>query len=205
MVTAQQPTGPAVDTGPQSRLSIFAQITDRLARSLDFGQAMQELIEGATDLLGVERGSVMLLDQSTRTLAIAAAKGIDEEAMRSTQIQVGFGIAGAVAETGRPLIQKRPPAAGAAPSAERPDSGLCVPIAIHGKLLGVMGFEEKKSAVRFTKSDLEFAQLIANQAAIALYCDLLHEEFQDKLDQEEFQAEAADAEVPPYERHMVAA
>lgn len=211
MVTVHQPSTPtppaaprrAGGADPQFRLSMIAQITDALARSLNFGQAMQELIDGATELLGVERGAVMMLDHSTRTLTISAASGIDEEAMRSTNVEVGFGIAGAVAETGRPLIQKRAPAAGTAPSADQPDSGLCVPIAIHGKLLGVMGFEDKKDTARFTKADLEFAQLIANQAAIALYCDLLHAEFQDELTRDASRMEAAEASR--HERRLAAA
>jgi GAF domain-containing protein len=195
MTTAQQPSsrstsaGDAAATvaenGPQSRLSMIAQIADRLARSLDFGQAMEELIDAATDLLDVERGAVLLLDQSTRTLSVTVACGLDEEARRASRVQVGFGIAGAVAETGRPLIQKRLPAGETGPGADRLDSGLCVPIAVHGKLLGAMSFEEKRGQGRFQKDDLEFAQLVANQAALSLYCDLLHEEFTDELAQEE--------------------
>ncbi len=203
MATSNPSSAENLATHPQARLSMIARTTAELARNLDFGQAIQQLIEGAAELLDAERGIVMLLDQGTRTLSITAATGIDEATMGSTSIQVGFGIAGAVAETGRPLIQKQP-AADASPNAERPDVGLCVPIAIHGKLLGVMAFENKKTAARFQKSDLEFAQLIADQAALTLYCDLLHAEFQEELAEEAAQPQKP-AEVHRFEPQTAAA
>lgn len=67
---------------------------------IDFDEALQNLIDGATDPLEVERGSIMLLDARSQTLSIRVARGVDEGIIATTCVGLGFGIAGTVAETG---------------------------------------------------------------------------------------------------------
>ncbi len=172
-----------------SRLAMISRVTDRLVKTLDFEEALQNLIDGATELLEVERGSIMLLNEADQTLTIRVARGIEPRVVESTCVGVGFGIAGTVAATGKPQILwdvRQLPARLRGDktswiSEYKDHSGLCVPLAIHRKVLGVMNFNNKKAGTPFDESDLEFAMLIANQAAIALYAALLHEEFQEKL------------------------
>lgn len=165
---------------------MISRVTDRLVKTLDFQAALTNLIEGATELLEVERASIMILDSASGTLTIRVAKGLDEEIVRRTRVRVGEGIAGKVAETAEPLVvwdvrQLGVREDGEWSSENKANSGLCVPLAIHGKVLGVMNFNHKSSGTPFDASEIEFALLIANQAAIALYNALLYEEFQDKL------------------------
>lgn len=170
------------------------QVTDRLVRSLDFDQALATLIEGATELLGVDRGSILILDAATGTLSIRVAIGLSDEIVRATRIALGEGIAGEVAATGKPISLRdvrhhpgwRQRGGGRRADAYADFSALCVPLEIHGTVRGVMTFNQKRNGKAFDEGDLEFAGLIANQAAVVLFAAGLHQHFLDKqaLEQE---------------------
>ena len=163
-------------------------------RTLDFDQALTTLVEGATELIGADRGSVLMLDEATGTLSIRVARGLSDEIVRSTRIRLGEGIAGQVAATGKPIAlqdvrthpgwKKKQPASRSDQYADF--SALCVPLEIHGTVRGVMTFNQKRSGKPFDDDDLEFAGLIANQAAVVLFSAGLHRHFLDKqvLEQE---------------------
>jgi phosphoserine phosphatase RsbU/P len=181
---------PAPALAPQ--LSLVSQVTDRLVRTVDFDEALQTLIEGATELLEVERGSIMILDHEKQTLSIRVAKGIDETVVRSTRIRLGEGIAGSVAQSGVPLmvqdIRELPAWQETTTPAQQEEyrdfSALCVPLTIHGQVQGVMNFNHKRGRRSFAASDLEFALLIANQAAVVLFCATLHQRFRRQQEME---------------------
>jgi serine phosphatase RsbU (regulator of sigma subunit) len=156
-------------------------------RTLDFDEALGTLVEGATELLGVDRGSILILDPDSETLSIRVAIGLPEEIVRATRIRLGEGIAGEVAATGKPIVladvrrhpgwRERKPFAG---SDYEDFSALCVPLEIHGEIRGVMTFNRKRSGAPFDDADLGFALLIANQAAVVLFSATLHRHFVEK-------------------------
>lgn len=164
-------------------LELIRRVTDRLVASLDFRDALRTLIEGATELLRVERGSILLLDPATRDLHIEVAIGIDPQVVATTRIAFGHGVAGTVAATGQPIVTGdiRRVAAWSPSARQREDyadlSALCVPLTLHGQVLGVMNFNHKRDRSPFGEVDLEFALLIANQAAVVLWSANLHREF----------------------------
>jgi len=173
-------------------LALVKRVTERLVSSLDFHEALGTLIEGATELLGVERGSILLVDDESRSLRIEVARGIDPRIVETTRIPIGRGIAGRVAASGEPVVAqdvRELPGFESSPdqAADYADfSALCVPLTLHGKVLGVMNFNHKRSGRPFEHRDLEFALLIANQTAIVLWSAQLHREFLSKqvLDRE---------------------
>ena len=174
---------PGVVPASTPQLSLISQVTDRLVRTVDVDEALRILIEGATELLDVERGSILILDHATQTLAIRVSKGIDDAVVRSARIPLGEGIAGSVASSGVPLmvqdIRELALWQQTVSAAQRVDyrdySALCVPLTIHGTVQGVMNFNHKRGLRPFDAADLEFALLIANQAAVALFCATLHQ------------------------------
>ena len=174
-------------------LRLIHLVTERLARTLDFDAALAALLEGATDLLGVERGSILILDAERKTLSIRSAKGLSEAVVRSTRIVLGTGIAGEVAATGKPLVLQdvrehpgwRRRRATAHTSDYANHSALCVPLEIRGAVQGVMTFNDKRDGRPFDGTDLDFALLIANQAAVVLWSSMLHRQFLDKQEIEQ--------------------
>ncbi|MGE0640279.1 MAG: PP2C family protein-serine/threonine phosphatase [Thermoanaerobaculia bacterium] len=182
------------ESGSAALLGLIQKVTDRLVRSLDFDHALATLIEGATELLGVDRGSILILDEESRTLSIRVSIGLPDEIIRSTRVRLGEGIAGQVAESGRPIAladvrrhpgwKSRSDPGGDGGYADF--SALCVPLEMHGAVSGVMTFNQKSSGKPFDDGDLALAMLIANQASVVLYSAVLHRHFLDKqaLEQE---------------------
>jgi sigma-B regulation protein RsbU (phosphoserine phosphatase) len=176
-------------------LALIKRVTERLLSSLDFRDALATLIDGAIELLRVERGSLLLVDQETETLRIEVARGLDPKVVERTRIEIGQGIAGTVAATGEPVmsedVRELPSWRESPPNEEQAAdysdySALCVPLALRGRVLGVMTFNHKRGGEPFTERDLEFALLIANQAAVVLWSAQLHREYLEKqvLDRE---------------------
>lgn len=173
-------------------LALVRRVTDRLVASIDFHEALTTLIDGATELLDVERGSILVLDEARGELRIEVARGLDPELVPKVRIALGEGIAGGVAASGQPVVARdvrELPGFELDPrkASDYADfSALCVPLTLQGRVLGVMNFNHKRSGGPFDQRDLEFALLIANQAAIVLWSAQLHEEYLEKqvLDRE---------------------
>ena len=162
-------------------LNLMSIVTDKLVKTLAFDDALGILIDGAMELLAVERASIMILDQTTNELSIKTAKGMDLELVRSVRIPVGSGIAGSVAESGQPLLiedVRRHPK-GKVHGEERPGyadySAISVPLTIHGEVRGVMNFNNRTDHRPLGQRELSLAALISNQAAVMLYMAMLHE------------------------------
>jgi sigma-B regulation protein RsbU (phosphoserine phosphatase) len=196
--------------GHARELALVKRVTERLVSSLDFRDALSTLIDGATELLGVERGSILLVDLETRMLRIEVARGIDPRVVETTRIPLGQGIAGQVAATGEPVVAqdvRELPSWRGSPTAEQQSadyadfSALCVPLALRGRVLGVMNFNHKRSGRPFAERDLEFALLIANQAAVVLWSAQLHREYLEKqvLDREMAIARSIQERLRPQE------
>jgi len=172
--------------GRARELALVRRVTERLVSSLDFREALATLIDGATELLGVERGSILLLDRTRQKLQIEVARGLDPEVVARTCIPIGEGIAGSVAASGEAIVAEdvRTLAAWKPSLGQEADyadtSALCVPLALHGEVLGVMNFNHKRSGRPFAARDLDFAKLIANQAAVVLWSARLHRDHLDK-------------------------
>jgi len=192
-VAGPGPRAGGVGRGGHAReLALVRRVTDRLVASIDFHEALTTLIDGATELLDVERGSVLVLDEARAELRIEVARGLDPEIVPRVRIPLGKGIAGGVAASGQPVVARdvrELPGFETDPrqASDYADfSALCVPLTLQGRVLGVMNFNHKRSGEPFDQRDLEFALLIANQASIVLWSAQLHREFLDKqvLDRE---------------------
>lgn len=173
-----------LNTRNRSKLDLVSRVTDRLVATLDFETALRNLIEGATELLQVDRGSILTLDPNEQVLTIRTAIGLEPGVVERTRIPVGEGIAGTVAATGEPIVAQDVRELTLWRNSAPPDraetyddfSALCVPLVIHDQMLGVMTFNDKRDDTPFDEVDLEFALLIANQAAIVIFSAGLHEE-----------------------------
>ncbi len=115
-----------------------------------------------------DRVSLMLVDRSGRELTIKAAIGLPEGIMNTAVEKVGEGIAGSVAQTGKPLLLQ-----GIVKRDDRADAGdvrsaLCVPLMVRGRVIGVINSSKTSEHSPFTESDLELLSILASQAAIAI-------------------------------------
>jgi GAF domain-containing protein len=114
----------------------------------------------------------MLLDEDGQVLVTKAAAGLSSEAAVTTQIRIGEGIAGWVAQNRAPLLLPWGPEMSATfreiLAREGTVSALCVPLEEDGHLLGVLSLTRQGDAPPFTPPDLWAASLIADRLAAGL-------------------------------------
>lgn len=133
---------------------------DLIASPMDLEERLDRLLKRAMEILGAERGSIMLVDEPYGELVVMAARGWEGGPFR---VPIGQGIAGWVAEHGEPLILdgelKDPRLKGTNPEIK---SALAMPLRVKNRVIGVLNLSSLNRR-RFTKEDQErlgsFAEL----------------------------------------------
>lgn len=143
-------------------------VTRDLSRALDPNAVIKAALERAIALVGAATGSVMLLDESTGKLSIAAAQGLPAEVVRSTSASVGEGIAGWVAASRQPLLVEDLPGKAGRGQRHGVRSAISVPVADEEGLLGVLNVGSRSYPATFTESHMEALDLLGRQTAVAL-------------------------------------
>lgn len=138
-----------------------------LASTLSLDNRLDRVLDQAMELLGAERGSIMLLEEEARELVVRAARGLD--GWREFRVPLGKGISGWVAEHGEPLILQDVVAdrrfRGTDPSVK---SALAVPLRVQDKIIGVLNVSTSTRTRRFGRHDLEHLLSFADMAAAAI-------------------------------------
>lgn len=137
----------------------------------------QTIVEKALEVIGAEKGSLMLIDKQSNELRIVAASGLEDEIRKNTRIKVGERIAGRVAKEGKPLIVENIEEASHL-TTERAEkyktkSFISLPITsvpLDGKeeVMGVLNLTDKKRGDFFTARDLKLLSAITSQTAISM-------------------------------------
>src|SRR6266545_3090572 len=63
-----------------------------------------ELASRTRELMSADTSAILLLDPSGRELVATAASGLEEEVRQGVRIPVGYGFAGRIAASARPLV-----------------------------------------------------------------------------------------------------
>ncbi len=164
----------------------FYRIGRMLATTLSLNTRLDRVLEQAMELLGADRGSIMLLDEDTRELVVRASRGLD----RSVEFRVplGEGISGWVAESGEPLVLQDVVSdrrfTGSDP---RVKSALAVPLCTDGRVIGVLNISNTSRRRRFGHAELEHLSSFADMAAASIENARLYQEL--RKDQEHLNRE----------------
>jgi len=127
--------------------------------------------------LDVERTSVMLVDETTGEMKIAASHGLTDVDAGKVRVPPRQGISGFVAETGEPVLVRDAEADGRMGSANYPDladSFLSVPIALEHpvpsqrQILGVVNVTNRRSGDPLDERDLTYLRMLTAQLAATL-------------------------------------
>src|SRR5262245_3054678 len=135
---------------------------------------LEEILELSRDVMTAEASSLLVLDRETSKLHFVVARGTAEQALKSTTVDLGQGIAGWVAQTGEPLLiadayeDPRFDPSYDQRTGFRTRSILTVPIVIKGVIAGVVQVMNKVSTETFDDRDLRLFQSFASMASIAL-------------------------------------
>ena len=157
-------------------LTLLTEVSRVLGSTLDLHAVFDQTMRVLADRLGMERGSMVLLDETTGKLRIEAALGLTPEEIQRGVYEVGEGITGSVAATGLarvvPDISKdehflnrtgsRPIAAGLI------TSFICVPIKIENRVVGALSVDKPFVDEETLRSDQRLLEIIAASIAQAL-------------------------------------
>jgi len=168
---------------------------NKLAMLYDVGRALNviddrnrlltEILGRAAAIAEAEKGSIMLFDEGSDELVVQVVRGIDPETEQkilngeivTKRLKRGEGVAGQVAATGTPMVVNNvfdgPQFVRSLTS--RVNSILCVPLRVHGDVIGVLNITNKFQGKTFSDADLQIIQQVADQAAVAIHNARLYE------------------------------
>lgn len=144
-------------------------------------ELLQIMMETVEETMRAEASSIILADEERGDLYFQLATGERHDEVREIRLRKGEGIAGWVAEHGRPVRiadASRDPrwSSRVADKVNIPTrSLLCVPVASNGKIVGVLQVINKKGGGTFSRRDLRLLEMIASPAAAALENMMLYE------------------------------
>lgn len=123
-------------------------------------------------VMGSNICSLMLIDRKSGELVIRATQSVSEEYNKKSPLKLGEGIAGKVAMENRPITIKdvtkdKEYKYVEIAKKENLCSLLCVPLAVKGKVIGVISCYTS-SPHDFTETEIDILTSIANQAAVAI-------------------------------------
>lgn len=130
------------------------------------------VVESACKLMRSDTGSLMLLNHDTNELSIAASRGLSPEVVATTRVNMGEGVAGRVAQSGKPIyvenietdIRFLRPNSVRYPS----KSFISVPLKVKKRMLGVLNVSSSEPDRTFEERDVRLLTILADQAGITL-------------------------------------
>jgi Nif-specific regulatory protein len=150
-------------------LSALLEVSKVLNSSFDLERNLPKSMHVLGDFLEMERGSVFLLDESSKELRIIAAHGLTKDQRERGKYKIGEGIVGRVLEKGSPLIvpdiEKEPLFLNKTGSRMRRDgiSFLCVPIKFKGESIGVLSADRIfKDRTITVDEDIRVLEIVAS-------------------------------------------
>lgn len=157
-----------------NEMSVLHEISRSIESSQNLDKLLEFIVMESMQLMHAEAGSLMLVVPDTDEMEFRIAKGPKSDGVKPFRLKIGKGIAGWVAEHGRPILI---PDAYADPrfdpsfdkrSGFKTQSYLCVPLTHHAKVIGVMTVLNRLDGLPFTENDKELLETFASQAALAI-------------------------------------
>lgn len=152
-------------------LEALYQADEQLLSRLELDEVLQALVDTAVDILGADKGGVLVQDEQTQELVIRAYRGFSPESFSHVTFRPGRGIAGRVFESGRPMAvedtEREPHVTRAFVEAEGVRAFLQVPIKIGDEVYGVFSADYLEPR-EFDQATVQLLMSLASHAALAL-------------------------------------
>ena len=169
-------------------LSALYEISKAINSSTDLEVIMKEVMDTLHEKMGMERGTLTLLDDETGELSIEIARGLEKDQIGRGRYRIGEGITGKVVEAGEPIVV---PNVGNEPlflnrtgarDIERSNiSFICVPIKLDQKTIGALSVDRLFQENISFEEDVRLLTIISSMVAQAVRIHQLHEKEKEKL------------------------
>ena len=154
-------------------LAFLHETGQAITSTLDLDRILQLLLEKVRALLRIDAASIALRDDKTGKLIFEAASGQGATDVIGVQLEPGQGIAGWVAETGKPLVVQDAYQDARFFSGIDKKTGtttqaiLCIPVVLKGQVVGVIQALNPDEG-RFAEQDIEILNALSGMAATAI-------------------------------------
>ena len=149
---------------------VIHEISQVIGSELENESLLKKIISETATLLKAKTVSLMLKD-SEGSLVIKHALGLSSEVIKKTRVRPGEGIAGWVAEEGKPILVRDVRKIKRSRSDNtnyQSDSLLCAPLTIKGDVMGILNVTNRDGGGSFDERDLFLLTILGNHAAIAI-------------------------------------
>ena len=175
----RRPARRSGDSGPRApqtsarRLAILTDVVKTANSILEPRKVIELVVEKIRQLIPSEAWSLLMVDEEKQELVFEAALGAKGKEAAAIRPKIGEGVAGWVAETGKPAIVndvKRDPRFAPhvdAKTSFETRSILCAPLVSRGRTIGVLEILNKRGG-SFSKTDLELVLTLVEPCAIAI-------------------------------------
>lgn len=169
------------------RLSTLIEVNSLISSSLNLDQILENVMTISKQVMNADASSLMLIDEKTNELVYQVALGaVGEKLKQEFRLKMGQGIAGSVAQDGKPLLiedvyshpkffQGHDEATG-----YRTKSMIAVPLKVGQRITGTAQVINRLDGNVFDADDLELFIALCGMAAIAIENAKMHRSLMEK-------------------------
>jgi adenylate cyclase len=166
---------------PKNRFETLGSIVDVINSTLDISRILEMIMDNAMELMGAERGFIMLIDPRTEELNFKIARNIDRNTLKSDELEISRSIVHDVFREQKGILTHnavQDPRYRNNPSVRAFGlrSVICVPLMVKGSCVGVIYLDNRFKLGIFSEDDLEFMKIFAHEIALAMDNARLEEE-----------------------------
>jgi len=156
----------------EEQIRAISKISKAITSDLYLEDILRLIVTVTAEMMESNICSLMLVDEKSKTLVIRASQSMSEEYNKKPPLKIGEGVAGKVAGENRPIavkdvLKEKEYKYRDIAKKENLCSLLCVPLAVKGKVIGVINCYTS-TPHNFNGTAIEALTSIANQAAIAI-------------------------------------
>ncbi|MBW1859446.1 MAG: GAF domain-containing protein [Deltaproteobacteria bacterium] len=167
-------------------MSALARLSTLVNSSLDLMAVLDNAMKYVEELMDAETSSIFEVDHERDELRFRLARGKWGSKAQEIRLSMGEGIAGRVAQEGKPIVvpdieqDERFASRIDAHTGFKTRSIICVPIKHKGRLIGVLEVLNKRGGP-FDEDDVELLTVVSNQIGIAMENARLYERLRAKF------------------------
>jgi diguanylate cyclase (GGDEF)-like protein len=162
------------DAGQLDRLLTCIEFSKALVSAVDMETLLTAVLERIEALIPARNWSLLLVDRQTRELYFAVVVGVDPEKLKGLHLKLGEGVAGAVAQTGKPVfipdVSRDQRFSSRADLATGFDtrSIIALPLLVREEVIGVFEVVNVEDEKYFREKYLPLLTILADYVAIAV-------------------------------------
>lgn len=172
---------------PRAELAALHDIGAALGAAWDLNTTLHKITETTAQVMRMDSCSIYLFDKKANALVLKASTGLSPAAFNVGKLELGEGITGQAALSGKPIaVRDAPndPRFKYVPGTEEQKfkSLLAVPVVSQGVIIGAMNVQTKKLHV-YSQAEQDLLSLIGELAAGALERAVLHDNLQRQINE----------------------